>query len=226
MRVPSDTRRLVQAPDVRRESTERRILESTMAILESGTPWSQVGIRQIAERSAISRTAFYDFFAGKNEVIEQLVSGLVEELRSLLVEAARQPDGAAGEPLVLDLRQSNVIIAVAAEFFLRYGAVYQAFLDAMGDDPHLNGLWDEIVDVFVELFAGSLDAARANDTSMPADLPSRDVALACLMMTERSFMVQRRPTRGGDEQLRALVPVISAACQMLVFGRLVTPAEQ
>lgn len=224
MRVPSDTRRLSEVPDVRRESTERRILESTTAILDSGTPWSQVGIRQIAERAAISRTAFYDFFAGKNEVIEQLISGLVEELRSLLVEAARQDGRDPDEPLVVDLAQSDAIIAVAAEFFARYGAVYQAFLDGMGDDPRLNELWDDLVDVFAELFGNSLDAARAADPELPTALPSRDVAITCLLMVERSFMVQRRASRGGPESLTALVPVISAACQMAVFGRLAAPA--
>ncbi len=77
---PPGPRLDTSAPDTRRESIERRILEGAQALIDAGVRWHQLGIRQITERADISRTAFYDFFGSKNEVLEHLIRGLHEDL--------------------------------------------------------------------------------------------------------------------------------------------------
>lgn len=212
MRTPPTNGRLeLGTPDTRRESTERRILESAVELIGGGVAWHQLGIRQIAERAQISRTAFYDFFGSKNEVLEHLVSGLHEDLATILMEPA--PDGSS----LLDLAHLRTLLERIAEFNGRHGAIYRAFLDATGEDPRLDDLWDDLARIYSGLLVSGIDRARAEHPGAPQTPDAGALARVLLVMTERSMLMLLRSTGsvGRDEMLEALALVWERA----VFGR-------
>lgn len=179
---PTGNRLDTSAPDTRRESIERRILESAQALIDAGVRWHQLGIRQITERAEISRTAFYDFFGSKNEVLEHLIRGLHEDL-TLNLREVLDPEGAGH----LDLALLRPGLAAAAQFALRQGHVYRAFLDATSEDEPLATLWQELLAEYTGLIATSIRAARPD---APAGLNPDALARTLLLATERCLVAE------------------------------------
>lgn len=212
MRTPSANPRLENSsPDTRRESTERRILESAVELIATGVAWHQLGIRQIAERADISRTAFYDFFGSKNEVLEQLVSGLHEDLAQVLIEPVDGNDPA------LDLAHLRVLLGRIADYNAVHGPVYRAFLDATGDDPRLDGLWDDLTRIYVELLVGAIERTRDAHVDVPRSPDSDSLARVLLVMTERTMLLLLRDA--GDASRRAdLLEALAQVWERAVFG--------
>lgn len=205
MRTPPATNRLASsAPDTRRETIERRILEGTVHLIDEGVTWNALGIRQITERAEISRTAFYDFFASKSEVLEHLVSGLHDELGTLLVDASTPGDAR------IDLRQLPVLLERVADYFDEHGRVYQAFLDASSEDAQFEGLWDQLVGGFIDLVAHSIRHLRAEDPTIPQGPEASSLARVLLLMSERTLLLLAREVPGPSarpELLQSLVTV-------------------
>jgi AcrR family transcriptional regulator len=220
VRTPPTNGRLdTSAPDTRRESTERRILESAVELIGDGVAWHQLGIRQIAERAEISRTAFYDFFGSKNEVLEQLISGLHQDLAQALVE---QTPGAAQAaalgPALLDLVQLRAVLSTIADYNAQHGAVYRAFLDATGEDPRLHELWDDLMGLYAELVIQAIDHARAARPSAPAAPDSAALAQVLLMTTERTMYLLRRQSADEPDRRTAMLEALAQVWERSVFG--------
>lgn len=195
----------------RRESTERRILEGAAGLIAGGVAWQQLGIRQIAERAQISRTAFYDFFSSKNEVLEHLVTGLHEDLTQTLVEPVG--DGRT----VLDPEHLRALLARIADLTLEHGPIYRALLDAITDDRRLDELWDDLLEVYVGLIIASIEHIRVTRADVPRGPDARSLAEVLLAMTERTmlFLLRADPaSRRRPERLESL----AIAWERTVFG--------
>lgn len=195
---PASPRPTGAALDTRRESIERRILEGAAELIEEGVAWNALGIRQITERAEISRTAFYSFFASKNEVLEHLVSGLHDELGQLLVEG-----GPADEALV-DLGELPTLLSMVADYLDEHGRVYRAFLDAAAEDQRLDDLWDDLVQVFVDLVSRSIVRARDLDGGLATTPDAASLARVLLLMTERTLLLLPRDVTRRPATLEAL----------------------
>lgn len=173
--------------------------------------WHQLGIRQITERAEISRTAFYDFFGSKNEVLEHLIRGLHEDLTLSLREAALDPTGSGG----LDLRAIEPGLTAVAIYAERYGHQYRAFLDATAEDADLAALWDELLDEYSELIAVSIALVREREPQAPAELEPALLARTLLLSTERCFVAQQVTPETAGPTVQSLVYL----WQQAVFGR-------
>lgn len=196
---PSGPRLDTSAPDTRRESIERRILESAQALIDSGVRWHQLGIRQITERAAISRTAFYDFFGSKNEVLEHLIRGLHEDL-TLNLREVLDPSERGG----FDLTFLRPGLAAAAAFAQRHGNAYRAFLDATAEDEHLAALWEELLAEYTALIAASIAAERARDPAAPRDVPPEHLARTLLLATERCLIAEPLSEEAAIASVRSM----------------------
>jgi AcrR family transcriptional regulator len=207
---PPGPRLDTSAPDTRRESIERRILEGAQALIDAGVRWHQLGIRQITERADISRTAFYDFFGSKNEVLEHLIRGLHEDLTFNLREVL-DPSGAGG----FDLTHLRPGLAAAAAFAQRHGNAYRAFLDATAEDEHLAALWEELLASYTALIAASIAAERERMPAAPRDLTPEELARTLLLATERCLIAQPLSEEAAIAAVRSIVFVWERA----VFDR-------
>ncbi|MFT4034074.1 MAG: TetR/AcrR family transcriptional regulator [Patulibacter sp.] len=197
-------------PQLRRESIERRILASTQAVINDGVLWHQLGIRQITERAELSRTAFYEFFSSKNEVLEQLIRGVYEEL-ALGVREVLDPMSRG----YFDLTLVRPALAAVVRFAERHGYTYRALLDASGEDAALAQLWHELVAAFTEVVALSIDVARAEHPEAPRTASSRPTARALVLMTERCLIGGAPAPPGADG---ALIDALVNIWDRAVFG--------
>ena len=168
-------------------SIEHRILSETALLIESGTTWHALSIRQITDRAQISRTAFYDFFRSKNDVLRHLVSTLDLELTSYITPS--------GETIVVDPNAGvPELLSVTTRFFAKNGVVYRAFLDASTEDPELDALWEEMLAGYLSFVSIAIDGFRRTHPTAPSEPASCDLAKVLVMMTERvMLMMLRRP---------------------------------
>jgi AcrR family transcriptional regulator len=179
-------------------SVERRILRSTARLIESGTTWHALSIRQITDRAAISRTAFYDFFRSKNDVLRHLISDLDVQLTTIITPS--------GETLVVDPTAGvPELLGVTTRFFVENGVIYRAFLDATTEDPQLDALWDEMITGYLEFVSAAIDGFRATHPAAPSEPASADLAKVLVMMTERVMLLMlRRPAEDHRAMIDAL----------------------
>lgn len=206
---PTGPRLDTSAPDTRRESIERRILEGAQALIDAGVRWNQLGIRQITERADISRTAFYDFFGSKNEVLEHLIRGLHEDL-TLNLREVLDPSGAGG----FDLAYLRPGLAAAAAFAQRHGNAYRAFLDATAEDEHIAALWSELLADYTALIAASIAVERERSPDAPRDVEPEILARTLLLTTERCLIAEPL----SEEAAVAAVRAVAFVWERAVFG--------
>ncbi len=183
-----------------------------MALIGGGVAWHQLGIRQIAERARISRTAFYDFFASKNEVLEHLITGLHDDLAAIVTEPV--PDGVSAT----DLAHLRSVLSRIADFNTKHGAVYCAFLDATGDDARLEALWHDLAGIYTKVVVAAVERARAAHPGAPATPDGEALARVLLVMTERTMlMLLRAPD--GEQRRDELLEALALVWERAVFGR-------
>ena len=199
---PTSSRLDTSGPDTRRESVERRILEGAQALIDGGLSWHQLGIRQITERAEISRTAFYDFFGSKNEVLEHLIRGLYDDLMVNLREVF--DPASAGR---FDLRHLRPGLAAVDAYARRHGFAYRAFLDATGEDAHLAELWGELLEAYVVLIADAIEAIRTEQPTAPRVVDARTLSRTLLLMTERCLIADPSGDRDRDAAVVAVVDI-------------------
>ncbi|MDQ8046632.1 MAG: TetR/AcrR family transcriptional regulator [Patulibacter sp.] len=203
-------------PGGRRETTERRILESAIELIGTGITWPQLGIRQITERAQISRTAFYDFFGNKNEILEHLVRGVHDDLGRALVSATPWRADDERSP-TLDLTRLRVLLETIAEFNVVHGAIYRAFLDAARQDPAIDDMWHDLMGAYVAVVARGIDGARAAHGAVPPPPGSEALARVLILMTERTMLLLSR-FEPGDPAAGELVETLALVWERSVYG--------
>jgi AcrR family transcriptional regulator len=213
---PTGPRLDAPGSDTRRESVERRILEGAQALIDSGVSWNQLGIRQITERAEISRTAFYDFFGSKNEVLEHLIRGLYEDL-TLNLREVLDPSSAGR----FDLRYLRPALDAVSAYARRHGFAYRAFLDATAEDAHLAALWGELLDAYVVLIGESIEAVREASAEAPRAVSVRSLSRTLVLMTERCLIAD---ISGGDDP-DAMVAAAVDVWERAVFGTSPAPTS-
>ena len=65
-------------PRVRRTSSERRIVDATLALLRDDARLPDLSVEQILTAADVSRSTFYSYFADKNELVMRLAEPLIE----------------------------------------------------------------------------------------------------------------------------------------------------
>jgi len=190
------------------ESVERRILLHTAGLIETGTTWNALSIRQITDRTQISRTAFYDFFRSKNDVLRQLIQHLDIQLTAIITSGAETlvADPTAGVPRLLGL---------TTRFFVENGMIYRAFLDATAEDPQLDQLWDELISGYLEFVSAAIDGFRETHPSAPTTPGSGDLAKVLVMMTERVMQLMLR--RPGEDH-RAMIDALQVVWLRSIYA--------
>ncbi len=163
-----------------RKLNEQALIDATIALLEEGTPYAEIGIEQIVRKAGLSRPTFYAYFEDKRALILHLGVALEDDL------------GAAAEPWLgfgdVPLRDT---LAGVLTVFTRHRATVRAVTEAATYDPDVNVFWQAFHDRFRP------GAERRIAAGFP-DLPQADVAARAytlIWMTERAFTEHlARPT--------------------------------
>ena len=155
-----------------RKINAQALLDATVALLEDGTPYAEVGIEQIVRRAGFSRPTFYAYFEDKRALILHLGKALEEDM----VAVAQPWLSFANVPL------RDTLAGVLA-VYTRHRGVVAALTEAASYDADVNAFWQTFINRF-RPGAERRIAAGHPDLS-PADVAAR--AYALVWMTERSM---------------------------------------
>jgi AcrR family transcriptional regulator len=187
----------IARPDVRdrhaaqRQSTHERLLDATRELLEE-LPWSQVPIELIAERSGVTRTAFYKHFPDRDAVLLELLAEVAKHLEAIPASWESTAEADPEESL-------RAAVATLVDAFRTHGRL----LHALADEATRNAEVEQrYLELGARLSAGVAERiARdvAEGRSMLSD--PEEVATALIWMNER-FLQQRfgRPPLGDPER--------------------------
>jgi len=161
------------------DAREMALLDATEDLLRSATA-QDLTVEAIAKRAKLTRTAFYFYFASK----EQAVGRLAERYLGEIFEAA-QPAFDPQIPLVEGIRAA---IENQVEVWGKHGRALAAVADLAGSDPAIRELWTSEIEAFVEPVRERIAAHQREHGQRPSRR-NRVRAEALVWMLERYYYV-------------------------------------
>ncbi len=129
-------------PEVRKgDARELLLLEATEDLLRSATP-QELTVEAITARANVSRTAFYFYFASKEEAVGRLAERYLGEV---LIAARPAFDNTI--PLADGIRAA---IENQVEVWGRHGRALAAVADLASYDPEIRKLWRTQIEAFID----------------------------------------------------------------------------
>ena len=187
------------------DERERQIL-ATGELLLAERSLHEISVDDLARGAGLSRSAFYFYFASKEQVLLSLLDRLVQEQ---LADERDSPRNLADDP-------QGVWRHVLGASFDRWSAhrgVVRATMDARATSTEVREVWSGLLTRFVDRTAAAIEAERARGAA-PAGVPARDLAICLNQMNEKVFETMAagaQPAVKEDATLEALVGVWLAA---------------
>ena len=145
-------------PRVRRTSSERRIVDATLALLRDDARLPDLSVEQILTAAEVSRSTFYSYFADKNELVMRLAEPLVDAYTALADTWWGRDQQAGTTPTWHALAELNEeFIAVART----HREVFVALTSFDGTAATGPGPLRAITDEYTQRMASRLDRERA-----------------------------------------------------------------
>jgi AcrR family transcriptional regulator len=161
------------------DAREMALLDATEDLLRSAMA-QDLTVEAIAKRAQLTRTAFYFYFASK----EQAVGRLAERYLGEIFEAA-QPAFDPQIPLEEGIRAA---IENQVEVWGKHGRALAAVADLAGSDPTIRELWTSEIEAFVEPVRERIAAHQREHGQRPSRR-NRVRAEALVWMLERYYYV-------------------------------------
>lgn len=179
------------APTARRQAIEASLLEATESLLEAGHPYSELSVERIAREAGISRTAFYFYFADKQELLVRLT----DDVNALMLEQASLWWGREGEPV----DRVRAALENALEIYREHAALLRAVVEVGAYDEalaeHRRGLVSRVAEVTERHVEEETAAGRASCAH------PHTTALALTWMTDSAFLSQGAAGTIADREL-------------------------
>ena len=165
-------------PQLRKgDARELALLDATEELLGSGTV-EDLTVEAISRRAQVSRTAFYFYFASKEEAVGRLGERYLAEI----LEAAA-PAFDPEIPLEQGIRAG---IENQVEVWGKHGRAMAAVADLAGSDPTIRELWTNAIEAFVEPVRERMAAVQRERGERPSR-HNRVRAEAVVWMLERYY---------------------------------------
>ena len=165
-------------PQLRKgDARELALLDATEELLGSGSV-EDLTVEAISKRAQVSRTAFYFYFASKEEAVGRLGERYLAEI----LEAAA-PAFDPEIPLEQGIRAG---IENQVEVWGKHGRALAAVADLAGSDPTIRELWTNAIEAFVEPVRERMAAAQRERGERPSR-HNRVRAEAVVWMLERYY---------------------------------------
>lgn len=158
-----------------RQATQASLVDATVALLEAGTPFADLGVEQIARAAGVSRPTFYAYFVDKRALVMHLGA---EFQTQLAVVADPWLEGRTD-----DLPRT---LTEVLELFRDHRAAVSAVIEAATYDAEVATFWRALHDRFLAFAERRI---RAHDPGLaPERAHAR--AFALVWMTERTITEQ------------------------------------
>ena len=169
---------------------ELRVLAATESLLEDGIPYAELSVERIAARADISRTAFYDYFRDKRELLKRLM----ERMNEPLYEQAGQ--------LASELGGGREALPGALRFFFEFSrdhhALYAAAFEASMYDEEIHDFSHQQVNSIIEIVRGVIESQQESGEALP--LPARAAAHVLVWTTWHACYEWLSHERQFDEE--------------------------
>jgi AcrR family transcriptional regulator len=144
-------------PRVRRTSSERRIIDATLALLRDDARLSDLSVEQILTAADISRSTFYSYFADKNELVMRLAEPLIEAYTAIADTWWGRDAQAGTTPTWHALAELNEEFIAVARTHREVFVALTSFGGTAADPGPLRTITDE----YTQRMASRLDRERA-----------------------------------------------------------------
>ena len=161
------------------DAREAALLEATEELLHRIAP-AELTVEAIARRAQLTRTAFYFYFASKEEAIGRLAEPYLGEI----FEAARP----AFDPDTPLRDGARTAIENQVEVWGKHGRALTAVADLAASDPAIRGLWTAQIEAFVEPVHRRMAAYQRSRGRRPSPR-LRERAEVLVWMLERYYYV-------------------------------------
>jgi TetR/AcrR family transcriptional regulator, ethionamide resistance regulator len=202
------TTRSRRAGPTKGDLKEQAILE-TAERLFSERPLGDVSVDELAQGAGISRSAFYFYFASKEDVLITVAERVSRELEE---EVNRRLEGVADDP-----REAiSAAIEAVADQWREHGPLLRAAVDAWGSVPPVREAWEGVIARFVEGTTATVEAERKRGAAT-SGAAARPLVTALTWMNERCFYTS---FAGIDPSLseQELVPTLTEVWMRTLYG--------
>ncbi|WP_174186597.1 TetR/AcrR family transcriptional regulator [Nocardia barduliensis] len=189
----------------------RQILDATRDLLAKRR-FDELSVADILKQAGVARGSFYFYFAGKNDVLAELVREAVARGH----ETAHPLLGRAGE----DSRRATVAhgVAASARLWREQAPVLRAIVENWRSDPALTALWSEQMDTFTRATTAGLEADRAAGL-LRDDIPdTKALATALTWIGERLHYLAAVEESPFDDQ-ETLVEALTHIWMSTLYAR-------
>jgi AcrR family transcriptional regulator len=187
---------------------EQAILE-TAERLFSERPLAGVSVDELAQGAGISRSAFYFYFASKEDVLITVAERVSRELEE---EVTRRLEGVADDPRAA----ISAAIEAVADQWRKHGPLLRAAVDAWGSVAPVREAWEGVIARFVEGTTATVEAERRRGAAKPG-AATLQLVTALTWMNERCFYTSFAgidPSLAEDE----LVPTLTEIWMRTLYG--------
>ena len=199
----------------RRAETTERILSATTDLLAEGVSFADITVDGIAQKAGISRTAFYDYFTDKRELLMKLVEAAVAPIfRDAEEEAGGPPPGPG---VVLGPEAITAQVRATMRFARENKVVFCAVVEASAYDEVLEEFWrGRLLARFVDNSEESIRRGQADGVGAP--LPPRAAAHAFVLMVVQTVYdhVRHDPADVSDDDL---IEALAAITIRGIYGK-------
>lgn len=212
-RAPAPVRRR-RAERVSADEREREILATAESLLAERS-LHEISVDDLARGAGLSRSAFYFYFASKEQVLLSLLDSLVKEQ---LVDERDSPRNLADDPPGV----WRHVLGASFERWSAHRGVLRATVEARVTSAEVREIWSRLLERFVDRTAAAIDAERVRGAA-PAGVPARDLAICLNLMNEKVFETMAagvQPAIAEAATLDALVGVWLTA----IYGATPFPA--
>lgn len=194
---------------------ERDVRERIVGALDRllrARPFDELAVADVLAEAQVSRSSFYFYFAGKHEVLAELVRRATD----VGVDAAGTwQDLGPGDDAEQAVRAS---IAAGAVLWREQAHVLRAIVESWRHDPALGELWAGLMDRFTRLTLDKLEADRREGlTRDDAGDPAR-VAAALTWLGERLYYLAAIEQSPFDDE-EALVDTLTTIWLNTLYRR-------
>ena len=159
-----------------RHEVEGDVCAALLRLLGEGKPFKDLTVDELARAGGLSRTAFYFYFPGKNQVLMAAASDVAEEYYA---EADRWWGGEGPPEQRVRAAMQGIV-----ETYLRHQAVLRTAVEVATYDPEFAAFYNGLVERFVLATTAHLRGDR--DAGLLRDVDPDAVAHALVWMVERS----------------------------------------
>jgi AcrR family transcriptional regulator len=159
----------------RRAAVEARVMGAARGLLAEGDSYADLSVEQITSRAGISRTAFYDYFRDKRELLMKLVGEAIEPIMREADElVGGRPSGPSEIPFT---------IRAAMDFARGNPEVFRATVDAAGYDPEIAKFWrQQVLARFVDVIERRIRSQQRRKVALAINPRAAAVALVTMVV--------------------------------------------